>query len=377
MAYYLSPRACLKRLESPTVYHIPSDELYELDDQSFGFLTACSTPAGAASIEQEFISYCLGEDILVDTFSQVRRPPLEQSPVPSLRYLELQITDRCNLRCRHCYINSPSGCELSPEQVGVILSEFEEMQGLRLLITGGEPLLHPHFHRINELLPRFMFRKVLFSNGMLITKALLNGLHVDEIQLSIDGIGSSHDRLRGRGSYRRVLESLHLCLEKGIEVSVSTMVHTDNLSDFEEMDGMFRSLGIKDWTVDVPCAAGRLGEEPSVLVTPATGGKYLGYGFGGGLHGGEEGFGCGLHLMSVLADGRIAKCTFYADSSIGTVSDGLRACWSRIAPVRLADLACDCAYLDACRGGCRFRAESLEGQGGKDLYRCSLHGIIG
>ena len=42
-----------------------------------------------------------------------RRPPIKKSPVPSLRYLELQITDRCNLRCRHCYIDTNSISKLS------------------------------------------------------------------------------------------------------------------------------------------------------------------------------------------------------------------------------------------------------------------------
>jgi radical SAM protein with 4Fe4S-binding SPASM domain len=80
--------------------------------------------------------------------------------------------------------------------------------------------------------------------------------------------------------------------------------------------------------------------------------------------------------MAVLADGSAAKCTFFHDQSVGSIDEGLRAVWSRIKPVKLADLHCTCEYVEICRGGCRFRAELLEGKGGKDLYRCTLYGII-
>ena len=376
MPYYLAPDACLKWLETKAVYRTASDELYELDEQSYDFLGRCASADGCSSDAPDFINYCLQEGILTTIRIQANRPPLTPSPVPSLRYLELQITDRCNLRCKHCYINDTSSHELSADQVEHILTEFEEMQGLRVLITGGEPLLHSEFHTINDLLPRFMVRKVLFSNGLLITDRLLDNLRVDEIQISVDGLEAAHDSLRGKGTFRKAMEALALCTRKGFAVSVSTMVHSNNLDDFGRMDMIFRDMGVRDWTVDIPCAAGKLAENREYLIQPEQGGKYLTYGFGGGLHNGAEGYGCGLHLMAVLADGRIAKCTFYADTSVGTAHDGLRACWKKIAPVRLEDLACDCAYLETCRGGCRYRAQLLSGSRGKDLYRCALYDIM-
>ncbi|TAN38196.1 MAG: radical SAM protein [Nitrospirae bacterium] len=377
MRWFLSKDAALKRLETPAVYHIGKDELYELDESAFVFLLACSSEGGALSDENDFTAYCLEEGILTTETVAVSRPEPVQSPVPSLRYLELQITDRCNLRCRHCYIGSNNvHTELPLDEIRRILAEFEQMQGLRLLITGGEPLLHTGFAAINNLLPDHSFRKVLFTNGLLVTRDLLDSLFVDEVQVSIDGLEASHDSLRGRGSFRAATEAVRLCREAGIETSVSTMVHQKNLSDFEAMDRMFREMGIRDWTVDVPCSAGRLIENSDFIVTPKQGGKYLKYGYGSGLHGSAEGYGCGLHLMSVTAQGEAAKCTFYADKAVGSVSEGLRECWERIRPVRLDSLDCDCDFLESCRGGCRYRAELLGGPGGRDLYRCHLYDIM-
>ncbi|MBI5846795.1 MAG: radical SAM protein [Nitrospirae bacterium] len=384
MRYYLSPHVCLKWLETPSVYHLRTDELYELDEGSFDFLTKCSAADGCLPAGQEFVDYCAKEGILVPDRAAIQRPPVMRSPEPSLRYLELQITDSCNLKCKHCYIDPPSAIEsdkktfheLSADQIRTILREFEALQGLRVMITGGEPLLHKDFEAINHMLPDFLLRKVLFSNGLLLNRRVLKNLHVDEIQISIDGLQRAHDALRGTGTFTRSMESIRLCLEMGFEVSVSTMVHTGNLNDFDTMEKTFRKLGIRDWTVDVPCISGRLADNAKFQVTPETGGRYLKYGFGEGLHGSGEGFGCGLHLMSVMADGKMAKCSFYADRSVGTIHEGLSACWQKISPVRLGDLSCDCAYVAACRGGCRFRAEVLGNAQGKDLYRCKLYDIM-
>ena len=137
MTYYLSRRAVLKWLETPSVYQLTRDELYELDSESFRFLKNCASAEGCAPQDGAFTDYCLEEGLLTTERVAVVRPALKQAPVPSHRYLELQITNACNLRCKHCYIGDADHHELTPKQVVDILREFEEMQGLRVLLTGG------------------------------------------------------------------------------------------------------------------------------------------------------------------------------------------------------------------------------------------------
>src|SRR3989337_3785216 len=370
MKYFLSHEAALKWLETPCVYHIRNDELYELDMDSFEFLKKCSE-SGGSSQDKDFIDYCLKEGILTIDRVSVKRPILIKSPVPSLKYLELQITNKCNLRCRHCYINpltpplrkggmggfsDNNFKELSVAQIRKILEEFEQMQGLRVLITGGEPLLHSKFEEVNEMLPQFSVRKVLFTNGLLLEERIKK-LNVEEIQVSIDGLEDAHDSLRGKGTFKAPMKAVNLSLDYGFHVSIATMVHPGNLDDFEEMEILFKDMGIREWAVDVPCITGRLKENMEFQIRPAEGGNSLRYGFGGGIHTLASGFACGLHLMAVMADGKVAKCTFYSDNPAGRVAEGLRTCWQRINPIRLDELECDCEYYEACRGGWRYRGQ--------------------
>jgi radical SAM protein with 4Fe4S-binding SPASM domain len=408
MKYYLSRDAVLKWLEIPCVYHIKNDELYELDQDAFNFLKGCSG-SGCHFHDNKFLDYCLQERLVTRKRVAVKRPPPIKSPDPSLRYLELQITNKCNLRCGHCYINpssppsSSTFCkarlrsvgrvdrklkgamgelseenrsELSIKQIRTILKDFEQMQGLRVLISGGEPLLHSKFEEINEMLPRFLLRKVLISNGSLLDEKRIEGLNVDEIQISIDGLENAHDSLRGKGTYRLAMKAAQLSLDQGFHVSIATMIHPKNLRDFDEMERLFKDMGIKEWTVDVPCVTGRLEQNTEFQISPEIGGRYLKYGYGGGLHTANPGFACGLHLMAVMADGKAAKCTFYSDNAVGRVEEGLRTCWHRMGPIKLDELKCDCAFIESCRGGCRYRAALSGDPLGKDLYRCALHGIM-
>lgn len=379
MKYYLAPHCVLKRLENPSLYDTREDELYELDADAFEFLMRCSTTEGSEVEDREFAEYCIAEGLITREMISVRRPVATQSPVPSLRYLELQITDKCNLRCGHCYLGLSGKRELALHDIRSALDQFEEMQGLRLLITGGEPLMHSGFSELNSMLPYYGFRKVLITNGLLLDKNILKGLNIDEIQFSVDGMEKGHDALRGTGSYGKLTAKVKDALSEGIAVSVATVVHRENLDEFSEMEDFFRGLGIKEWTVDVPCSVGNMKGNAHLHVPPEIAGKYLNYGFGGGMHGGEEGYACGVHLAAVTADGTVCKCAFYSHAPVGSIKEGLRKGWEKIRPVRMAELECfsaGCRFMEECRGGCRYRAELEGGALKTDLYKCHCYDII-
>jgi hypothetical protein len=66
MKYFLSRESVLKRLETPSVYNIKKDDLYELDEESFEFLQNCAAVTGCEAAEDGFVGYCLKEGILTE-----------------------------------------------------------------------------------------------------------------------------------------------------------------------------------------------------------------------------------------------------------------------------------------------------------------------
>jgi radical SAM protein with 4Fe4S-binding SPASM domain len=375
----LTPHSVLKNLEGPYLYHIENDELYELSSDAFQFLlqTCHGENPPIREEDEEFIQFCLSENLIAFSEFPIPKKILPNpSPIPSLRYLELQMTDRCNLSCRHCYIGEGSHRDLSIGQVQRVLKEFEEIQGLRLLLSGGEPLLHPQFWEINDVLRNYAFRSVLLSNGTLITKEVAKRLRIHEAQISLDGMREGHESIRGKGTFDKTLSAIDHLQEVNIRVSIATMIHRKNLSEFDRLASLLQSKNIEEWNVDVPCVEGRLKENQDLWVAPSEAGPLLNYGYGGGFHGSTNNATCGTHLCAIINNGTICKCGLFSQEPVGSTEEGLRTCWARIPRIALKDLICKCPVLEECRGGCRYRAKIQRDLFHPDIYQCYARGIL-
>lgn len=362
----LAEHVCLRLLETPCLYDRRNDDLYELNHEGLEALKLCRGHLRLAQVglEPEFAEFCLTEGLLTLHESPRPRPlPLGPGPSPSLRYLELQITWRCNLACRHCYLGAAQGVDLPVARVAALLKEFEALNGLRVLISGGEPLLHPDWEQVNALLGAAGVRRVLLSNGLLLDDERLARLNCDEVQISLDGMQAGHELLRGPGSFAGALAAARRARAAGLDLSIASQVHAGNVHEFASLAELVQDLDAREWGIDAPCLAGRLGQHPELAVGPAEAAQAMAYAFGGSYHGsgvGQEGqaMACGLHLATVAADGRVAQCGFYLDQPLGWTQEGLWTCWDRRRPRELAEVAgCrECPVALDCGGGCRFRA---------------------
>lgn len=372
----LHDKAALKYLETPFVYQVARDELYEIDETALAFLQACdgSRQGGALTSDAEFVEYCIAEEILdaLDRPAPVEiavNPPIN----PSLRYLELHLLHDCNLKCAHCYLGPARSEEMALADAVAVTRHFAAMGGLRLLISGGEPLLYRDLTAYLKETADLKLRRVLFSNGTLLDAEVAGRLDVDEIQFSLDGWESGHEALRGRGAFARTMAGVEAARDAEIPISFSTMIHRHNLDEFEQMKAFMEAVGAMEWGIDVLSVAGRLEKHMGLTVPYSQAAPYMAYAYGGGYHGSTEGYACGRHLMAVMPDGRAVKCGFYMDEPLGDARADLAGCWRRVPHVPLSDLECaDCEYIDECRGGCRFRAPRPLAP---DPVMCSLYGV--
>jgi radical SAM protein with 4Fe4S-binding SPASM domain len=386
----LSPSCSLRLLEQPCIFDKACDELYELDAEAFEFAKTFPIATEGPECERadpEFLDYCLEEGLIVHTSEPTSISQPTQSPIPSLRYLLLHITTRCNLRCAHCFHGDTEKADLSIEQVERVMEEFEQLQGIRLLVSGGEPLMHPQFWEINELFDQFSFRTMLLSNGTLFKdQSTAARLRANEVQVSLDGVGPSHDALRGPGSYDQALKGITALTDAGVDISIATMVHAGNLGDFDTLESVVTDVGAKEWSIDAPAHAGRWAKNgaptdsdrprASLAASPELAGSVFDRAFGGGAHfSGEAGWTCGAHLCAVMANGTICKCGFYADSPSGSIDKGLARGWQNIPRYKIDRLLCDCDIVEDCRGGCRYRAEVAGDRFGKDPVLCAANGL--
>lgn len=163
------------------------------------------------------------------------------------------ITRTCNLRCVHCYADSHAQSypgELTPEQCYAVIDDLAEYGANALLISGGEPLLHP---RLPQLLKRATERglKVTIStNGTRITPQsaeLFKTLGVAYVGISLDGVGAVHDRFRGvLGAFDAALRGFKLCEQVGQKTGLRLTLTRHNVQcmpqilDFIERENIQR-----------------------------------------------------------------------------------------------------------------------------------------
>jgi len=372
----LHSKSALKNLKQPFVYHMGRDELYEIDERARDFLLRCTGESLGKELttDADFVEYCLDEGIL-ERHEQPAPTPVtvDYGLTPSLRYLELHLLHKCNLNCRHCYLGPLEPIEMPIDHAVDITRQFSDSGGLRLLISGGEPLLYKDLKTYIEQTQTLKIRRVLFTNGTLINSRNIAWLDVDEIQFSLDGWKEGHEQLRGRGTFEPTLQGIRMASDSGIPISISTMIHRYNLNEFDRIRDFIEEINAVEWGIDVMCVSGSLMKNRDLTVSYETAVRYLKYAFGGGYHGSSEGFACGRHLMTVLPDSQAVKCGFYADCPLGDARKSLKQCWLNMKHVPLEQLECNgCSALEECRGGCRFRAPHPLAP---DPAMCAFYGI--
>jgi len=124
----------------------------------------------------------------------------------------IEITKKCNKNCRHCYSKySGTTIDMSDELLEKII-KFSRKYFKHIFFTGGEPTLDPRVLTIANNNPDVVF--FIFTNGSTITDSYakkLSDLGNLFPLIGIDGASeSSHDSLRGCGSYREVLHAIKL-----------------------------------------------------------------------------------------------------------------------------------------------------------------------
>ena len=164
------------------------------------------------------------------------------------------ITGRCNLRCRHCYMSAPQAKygELTTEECLRIIGQIEEAGIGQVSLTGGEPLVREDFWQlVEELQQRRIIIRQIYTNGMLVTEKLLEGLKARGItcsfSLSFDGCGC-HDWMRGvPGAEESVIAAIRLLRSRGFTVGIETALYRDNIPRMHETYELLKALGVSHW----------------------------------------------------------------------------------------------------------------------------------
>jgi MoaA/NifB/PqqE/SkfB family radical SAM enzyme len=166
-------------------------------------------------------------------------------------YVAWQITNECNLACLHCIEESGPGKafrdELSREEALRIIDDLMDHEVPYLSLSGGEPMLHPHFFELVERVTSRGSQLKIETNGHFLTPEAsrrLKELGVKAVQVSLDGASSAtFGRMRVRGEFDRTLEGIRNLVAAGVPVEINFSPASFNIREAARIVDLAFELG--------------------------------------------------------------------------------------------------------------------------------------
>ena len=325
--------------------------------------------------------------------------------VPNSLLFQWHITDRCNLRCAHCYQQTYAGEELAFQDLIHILDQFIDLLDRWLkdcsrrvrghvTVTGGEPFVRSDFPDLLKVLAshRQRFSFAILTNGSLIDASmvrLLKKVGPSFVQVSIEGKPASHDRIRGTGNFARTVAAVETLVQHGVRTFISFTAHQGNFREFAHVARLGRDLRVDRVWADrlIPQGSGSALSE--TVLTPEETHEFFDIMYKARTEASRKWFGrteIAMHrgLQFLVAGGTPYHCTA-GDSLVTVMPNGdLFPC--RRMPIRIgnifetslselyyqSDLLCalrdrtrsgdgceDCCYAALCRGGLKCLSHAV------------------
>ena len=332
------------------------------------------------------------------------------------RRVDIEITSKCNLRCKYCYYFNDSNHSSKDLPTDDWLRFFEELRSLQVMdisLAGGEPFLREDLRELLRGIADNQMRFSLLSNGTAISDEICEYLislkRCDSIQISLDGgTPEVHDIFRGKGTFQKAVGGIKLLQRYGLPIDLRLTVHHMNVGCLEQAaEFILENLELPFFSTN---SAGYLGSckihSSDILLTTedrilamktledlsqkypgrinATAGplsdarlwrrmiearKTQKPAYAGHL----SACGCMFSKLSVLSDGTIVPCNLLPHFHLGKINqDSLQDIWlnskklnalrarNKI-PLSDFEMCKSCDYQGYCTGNCPSLAYSLTG----------------
>jgi MoaA/NifB/PqqE/SkfB family radical SAM enzyme len=161
----------------------------------------------------------------------------------SIKKVVLELTTSCNLECKHCFYQNSneftSNCFIKKEEAFRLIEKFKKCGIDKLVLTGGEPTIHPDFIEIAIFAKNKIPKVTLCTNGVMKSDKLKQeviDLGFDTYTISIDShLKENHDEFRGRrGALKDTLNFTRLLVKNKKNLSIHIALHQNNINHIEK-----------------------------------------------------------------------------------------------------------------------------------------------
>lgn len=164
----------------------------------------------------------------------------------------LELTDKCNQRCIHCYNDSGmrESYDMPMEKWIDVCHQLGKMKVFSCILSGGEPmLLGDKLYELLDILNQYGVSIGMNTNGLLLNERVMNTLtkyNFEWIQISMDGAKEyTHNYIRGCNCWEKTLQAAKLVREFGIPLVISFVINSFNYREIEDAIDLSYYFGAK------------------------------------------------------------------------------------------------------------------------------------
>ncbi|MCK5133733.1 MAG: radical SAM protein [Candidatus Sabulitectum sp.] len=196
----------------------------------------------------------------------------------------IELTTRCNLRCKHCYNSSSpdSGEVMSLERVIELFDILKSWGVGAIELSGGEPLTHPDIKNILTIAHEYFGLVGVITNGVLLKSehvdVMKNGTAHSLIQIDLDGSDPEYvNWFRGQDNvYEREIQAIKRVVESGLLLRVAMIVTPGNIDQMESTASLVKSLGANSFGMSLVVPQGRaLIGDANLMLSPQEAKNYI------------------------------------------------------------------------------------------------------
>ena len=163
-----------------------------------------------------------------------------------IQHVQIEVTGYCNMNCKHCRAANETKRNMSLEQIEKILKIINKVRDddFRLILSGGEPFLHPKILEILKLIKKYNIESVVITtNASLVDDKILKAMNDLKfkflcIQVSLDSLDEeTHDNFRRyKGAYQKCIETLNKIQNyDNIYSSIRMTLTKETINEIEKM----------------------------------------------------------------------------------------------------------------------------------------------
>ena len=156
------------------------------------------------------------------------------------REVEIHLTSYCNLQCKHCVydIKRDSKDYIRTDYLLPLVDEMEKMGVFKIILSGGEPLIHKDIMKILDKLKDKRLRVEILTNAISINTEMAIKLASKNFSItcSLDGYNAkSCDFIRGKGSFEKILKSIRNLNQAGARHNICCVINRLNFKTADKI----------------------------------------------------------------------------------------------------------------------------------------------